>query len=215
MGEESPILMARTTADAKTTTRSRLLETAAAHFSRDGIEGASIDAISLEAGFAKGTVYNYFPSKEQLFAEVLSEGCRRAVERYRQAAQVGGTRDRLVALAAADVAVLREDEAFQKVVVREAMAFRPATYPLIVQHLEPFLQQIVQILVAGVAVGEVRDDRPAAQLALLFVGLLSLLYVQHWGSGGAWPTLNEIPGLAVTTFLDGTAPRDAHARRRR
>jgi hypothetical protein len=45
------------------------------------------------------------------------------------------------------------------------------------------------------------------QLALLFVGSLSLLYVQHWGSNGTWPSLDEIPELAVTMFFDGAAMR--------
>ena len=206
--------MARVTASVRTATRGRLLETAAAHFARRGLAGASIDAISLEAGFAKGTIYNYFPSKEALFSEVVAEGCRRAVTRYRRAAHGGSTRERLLALATADVAVLRENEPFQKVVLREALAFRPETYPQIVEHLAPFVQQIQSILAAGVETGHVRDDRPVGELALLFTGLLALLYVQHWGSGGAWPALDEIPGIAVTSFLDGAAARSVAQRRR-
>ena len=107
--------MSRISASTKETVRARLLETAARHFACDGLDGANVDAISLDAGFAKGTLYNYFRSKEELFAEVLAEGCRRAVERYSAAEPRGSVRERLTALAAADVAVLREDEGFQKV----------------------------------------------------------------------------------------------------
>jgi len=60
--------------------------------------------------------------------------------------------------------------------------------------------------------GTVRNDTPVEQLALLFVGTLSMLYVQHWGSNGAWPTLEELPALAVTSFLDGAAPRARETR---
>jgi hypothetical protein len=45
--------------------------------------------------------------------------------------------------------------------------------------------------------------RPLDQLALLFIGTLTLLHVQHWGSAGARPTLEEAPSLAVSAFLDG------------
>jgi len=206
--------MARVTASARIATRARLLEAAASRFARDGLDGASIDAVSLDAGFAKGTVYNYFPSKDALFAEVIAEGCRRAVERYRQATHGGTVRERLLALAAADVAVLRENEPFHKVMFREVLAFRPETYPLIVEHLAPFVEQVQSILVDGVVEGSVRGDRPVGQLALLFTGLLALLYVQHWGSRGAWPSLDEIPALAVTSFLDGAAARSAAPQRR-
>jgi AcrR family transcriptional regulator len=197
--------MPRISASTKETVRARLLETAARHFARDGLQGANVDAISLDAGFAKGTLYNYFRSKEELFAEVLAEGCRRAVQRYAAARPRGSVRERLMALAAADVAILREDEGFQKVLVREVMSFRKETYPLIVAHLAPYVEKVEEILAEGVAAGEVRNDRPLRQLALLFVGILALLYVQHWGSGGLWPDLEEIPELAVMTFLDGAA----------
>jgi AcrR family transcriptional regulator len=199
--------MSRISAATKETVRTRLLETAARHFARDGLEGANVDAISLDAGFAKGTLYNYFRSKEELFAEVLTEGCRRAVQRYSAAEPRGSLRERLTALAAADVELVREDEGFQKVMIREAMSFRQETYPLIVRHLAPYLEKVEEVLAGRVAAGEVRNDRPLGEFALLFVGILALLYVQHWGSGGSWPRLDEIPDLAVMTFLDGAAPR--------
>jgi AcrR family transcriptional regulator len=197
--------MARITAPAKQAVRERLLQTAAKHFARDGLDGASVDAISLDAGFAKGTLYNYFRSKEDLFAEVLAEACRRAVQRYSEAEHGGSVRGRLTALAAADVDVLRQGEGFQKVLVREAMSFRTETYPLIVEHLTPFVEKVEEVLVGGIAAREVRDDRPVRELALMFVGNLTMMYVQHWGSGGSWPSLEELPDLVVTTFLDGAA----------
>ena len=197
--------MARIPREAKDDVRRRLLEAAAHHFAARGLEGTSIDGIALAAGFAKGTIYNYFPSKEELFAEVLAEGCRRAAERYASAPHEGSVRACLGALAAADVAVLREDKGFTKVVVREAMSFRPQTYPLLVTHLAPYLGKVQEVLERGVAAQEIRADRPPGELALAFVGVLALLYVQHWGSGGTWPALDEIPSLAVSLFLDGAA----------
>lgn len=206
--------MARITAPAKEAARSRLLETAAQHFARKGLAGANVDAISLDAGFAKGTLYNYFQSKEHLFAVVLAEACRRAVQRYSAAKHRGSVREQLTALAAADVAVLRQEEGFMKVLVREAMSFQKETYPLIVEHLGPLLEKVEEILTDGIDSKQIRDDRPVRELALLFVGILPLLYVQHWGSGGSWPKLEHVPELAVTTFLDGAA-HEAPSRVRR
>jgi len=195
--------MARIRPEDREKVRRRLLETAARHFAERGLAGAQVDAIAASAGFAKGTVYNYFASKEDLFAEVLAEGCRAAVERYATRGKQGSVRECLRALAAADVAVLRAEEDFMKVVVREAMSFRPRTYPLIVEHLAPYLAEVQRVLERGLAAGEIRDDRPAGQLALSFVGILVLLFVQHWGSGGTWPAVDEMADLAVTLFLDG------------
>jgi len=203
--------MARVTSGSKAITRQRLLQTAAELFARDGFEGASVDRISVEAGFAKGTVYNYFPSKDALFAAVIEEAARRAAELYAGSHPSGTVRERLLGLARADVQVLREQEPFTRVLVREAMTFRAETYPLIVRHLAPFLRVVEETLADGARRGEVRGDAPPAQLALVFTGLLSLHYVQHWGSEASWPALDDVPELVVSAFLDGAAPRSRRA----
>ena len=185
--------------------RRRLLATAAAAFAKHGFEGANMDRITRAAGVAKGTVYNYFPSKERLFGEVLAEAARRAVDRYTESRPLPDTRSALRALAVADLAVLREEEDFMKVLVGEAMNPRSENYPLILEHLAPFLAAAAEILDRGVRNGQVRADRPVPQLALTFVGLLTLLYIQHWKSGGSWPDWDEVPDLAVGLFLDGAA----------
>ena len=52
--------------------RERVLRAATAAFTLDGYR-ASIDRIAQRAGVAKQTVYSHFPSKEELFKEVVRE----------------------------------------------------------------------------------------------------------------------------------------------
>jgi len=54
-------------------TRTKLLEAAATEFASNGFTGANINQISLAAGFAKGTIYNYFPSKRELMLALIDE----------------------------------------------------------------------------------------------------------------------------------------------
>ena len=63
--------MARTQAERRTETRSRLLDAAAAVFADRGIEGASVDAIADAAGRTSGALYSHFGSKEGLLVELL------------------------------------------------------------------------------------------------------------------------------------------------
>jgi TetR/AcrR family transcriptional regulator of autoinduction and epiphytic fitness len=51
--------------------RDSILEAAVAAFREDGYELASMDRIAERANASKRTVYNYFPSKERLFEEVV------------------------------------------------------------------------------------------------------------------------------------------------
>ena len=53
------------------TTRSKLLEAAAEGFAAEGYAGANINTISTSAGFAKGTIYNYFASKHALLLVLI------------------------------------------------------------------------------------------------------------------------------------------------
>jgi AcrR family transcriptional regulator len=57
-------------------TRQRLLEAAAEEFARHGYDGANVNSISLAAGFAKGTIYNYFPSKQALMLALIDDIAR-------------------------------------------------------------------------------------------------------------------------------------------
>jgi len=52
-------------------TRQTLLDVAAEEFARQGYDQANINTISTKAGFAKGTIYNYFPSKQALLLAVI------------------------------------------------------------------------------------------------------------------------------------------------
>ncbi|WP_354008123.1 TetR/AcrR family transcriptional regulator [Endozoicomonas lisbonensis] len=50
--------------------RSSILEAATNEFKEKGFQGASMDRISERAGVSKRTVYNHFPSKEDLFSDI-------------------------------------------------------------------------------------------------------------------------------------------------
>jgi len=50
-------------------------------FMADGFEGASVDAISKEAGVSKATLYSYFADKRRLFTEVACAECRQQADR--------------------------------------------------------------------------------------------------------------------------------------
>ena len=52
-------------------TRRMLLDAATEEFARQGYDGANINRIATTAGFAKGTIYNYFPSKRALMLALI------------------------------------------------------------------------------------------------------------------------------------------------
>lgn len=53
--------------------KDRIIKAAMDVFARDGLQKGTVDKIALQAGVAKGTVYEYFSSKEAIFEGVLYE----------------------------------------------------------------------------------------------------------------------------------------------
>lgn len=203
--------MGRVTEGQRREARRRLLDAAAAEFAAHGLLGANINRVSVAAGFAKGTVYNYFRSKEALFAEVVREACELAVARLENLSPESKTEDRLVALVAGDVAWAQEHEPFARVLVRQSLSGDAAVFPVIVAAAAPYMERVVEVLSGGIDRGEVRDDVPLARLASFFMGLGNLALTSHWASGGAWPSFEEIPTLVVDWFMNGVRRHEPRA----
>jgi TetR/AcrR family transcriptional regulator of autoinduction and epiphytic fitness len=53
--------------------RQAIVDAAIAEFRSTGFESTSMDKIAASAGVSKRTVYNHFPSKDELFAQILHE----------------------------------------------------------------------------------------------------------------------------------------------
>lgn len=53
--------------------RAAIVEAAIAEFRSSGFEATSMDRIAATAGVSKRTVYNHFPSKDDLFGQILRE----------------------------------------------------------------------------------------------------------------------------------------------
>jgi TetR/AcrR family transcriptional regulator of autoinduction and epiphytic fitness len=60
--------------------RQAILEAAIAEFRSQGFDATSMDRIAASAGVSKRTVYNHFPSKDALFAEILQRLWQRSAE---------------------------------------------------------------------------------------------------------------------------------------
>src|SRR4051794_33476235 len=56
--------------------RCSILDAARAVFARKGFADTVVDDIAVQAGIGKGTIYLYFPSKEQIYLAALLEDAR-------------------------------------------------------------------------------------------------------------------------------------------
>jgi len=192
--------MVRVTADVKETTHGRLLAAAAQEFARAGFERANIDGISLAAGYAKGTIYNYFPSKEELFLAVVEEASAQAAAAA-PAPEGASALERLTAALAGFCTWAGRQDPLARVLVRECLMGTPGLYPRVIGAEWPLTTQLEAIIADGIHDGELRRDVPPDLLALALAGLTDLALAQHWASDGTRPPLAEIPALVLTLLV--------------
>src|SRR5919197_5785229 len=84
--------------------REELLAAAARVFARRGFHGASVEAISDDAGLSTGAIYSNFRGKEDLFLSLYEERIERRRGELRSAVERAGGGRAGLAAATADVA---------------------------------------------------------------------------------------------------------------
>jgi AcrR family transcriptional regulator len=149
--------------------RSRILSCARTLVSEGGWREAQVASVAAAAGIATGTVYRYFPSKAELFAEVLGKVSQREV-------------DVLAEIAGSDGAALSRLHGSVTTFVRRAMRNPRLAYALIAEPCDPEIdaarltyrgaisEVIRSIIEAGQANGEMRADVQPDIAASVIVG---------------------------------------------
>lgn len=155
----------------KQTRRHQILLAAREHIARGGYQAAQMQALAQACGIATGTVYRYFPSKADLFAEVFRLVVQKEVDAVDAAAQ-GETSapDRLEAvihtfihraLRAPRLAYALLAEPVDPLVERERLVFRRS-----------YAQIIEDLLREGIATETFAQQNPKISAAAL-VGVLN------------------------------------------
>ena len=143
---------------AKEERRIEILQAAGRVFYLKGFEGTKIEDVAREAGIGKGTVYEYFDSKQQLFDEMVSYTREQHLKNIKTALQAGGTfREKFLALAKYQTQVVsRHIHVFNAMACSKVMA-REMGALFLEQNIR--VGEILKNLVTeAMAKGELRSD---------------------------------------------------------
>jgi AcrR family transcriptional regulator len=149
--------------------RKRILAAARALVSEGGWREAQVGNVAAAAGVATGSVYRYFPSKAELFVEVLSTVSQREV-------------DVLEAIANGSDSAPQRLHAAVTAFIKRAMQNRRLAYALIAEPCDPEIdrarltyrhaisEQIMRIVSDGQKSGAFRTDLDPSVAATVIVG---------------------------------------------
>jgi AcrR family transcriptional regulator len=152
----------------KEETQSKIIATAMTMFKQYGLDSVTMEQIAEEADIAKGTLYNYFPSREAIInAFMLKAFLEKHEERLAQIRQLPDTRSRLIRILTLLVeGVQAQKEIFEVFMVyrmKQVVSFRP------VEGVEKTLPNLIrEIIELGKQSREIRTDLPVSMLEDLF-----------------------------------------------
>lgn len=194
--------MPRVTEATRAEHRRRLLEAATAEFAAKGFDGARVDDISIAAGLGKGTIYNYFESKHEVFREAVAAWFEHIVEALEPLPADATIREQLLTILRTDLKVSAEIEEFARVMYRETLRPNRDEVAALLPDVDPSDEALEAVISRGQSAGEIRADRSAAELTRVLRSLFNGLIFERWMPDSAIE-LYDIPELAVDLFLQG------------
>ena len=167
--------------------RCSILQAARAVFARQGYANTVVDDIATQAGIGKGTLYLYFPSKEQIYMAALLEEARQLDADSRAAMCAAATwRDKLRAYLNVRTRYFETHQDFLRIYMTEFRGMCMQGKPLAAEfiHLvEAGEAQLAQMFATAAARGEIRpvDPELAAQTVSDITRGLMERQLRAWG----------------------------------
>jgi len=204
--------------------RARLLRAAAREFAANGFHRANVNKIAEAAGVAKGAIYTYFESKEDLYRATLAEGTRILSEVMESVSSSGASvQEQLRELFLRGFDRLRDNGDFLQMYCDLFTAGEPNLAGALAEEIEASSVSFYSsLLERGKRSGEVRGDLPFPLAAFL----IDTLYVMFFAAsvstyqrararafglkpGAASGWLKQHVGPLVDFIVRGISPRQA------
>lgn len=160
--------------------RAEILDAATAVFSENGFAAADVQEIANKTGVGKGTVYRYFPSKEELFLAAVDHGMRNlklAVDAA--AASAKQPLDRIAEGVLAYLTFFDERPEIVELLVQERANFRDRKRPTYFVHREANMGPWQDLFGELIRTGTFRDipvDRIGDVISDLLYGMMFTNY---------------------------------------
>jgi TetR/AcrR family transcriptional regulator, transcriptional repressor of aconitase len=165
--------------------RDQILEGARRCFAQHGYEGATVTKLEREIGLSRGAIFNYFPSKEDLFLELAARDTKRVSEVFLEQGLEGVLHE-----------ILEFDPSWLSVYLE--LVRRARTDPTFRKRLDERENEFVLANRARVEeaqrAGEIRDDLDPKSLGIFVNLVLHGLMLQR-ATGEDTPPIGLVLGL--------------------
>jgi AcrR family transcriptional regulator len=181
--------------------RAQILEQAGLIFARRGYGDTDVQTIAAELGIAKGTIYRYCPSKQELFLAAVEQAVHQLNAHLGEAAQMHA--DPVAQLAAsirAYVEYFEKHPQLTELFVQERAAFGPGHRPVYFRVLDEHASLREAFISHLIATGRLRDVPPQRILGVIGNAMYGTVFARPFRDHR--PTSEQVEDL-VDVLLHG------------
>jgi AcrR family transcriptional regulator len=191
----------------RATYREAILDAAERVFLRDGIQFAKMVDVAEETGVSVGTLYNYFESKEAVFAALVERHRERYFAMLEEPVESSDAIVGLMVVIERSTRFVEENGVLFTIYLKgSAPAFEGTARSMPTVNPDEdnarYCQRLTHWLERGVATGRIREDVPIDELVWLIRSALHMLIVD-WLSAPARFSLIERSQRLVQLLLEG------------
>ena len=195
--------------------KNAILEAAKTVFFQKGLHAATMDQIAEAAELSKGTLYLYFPNKEELYISIFLEGLELLHERFEKAVKgTEGWEEKLRNIGWAYYSFYREQKSYFDIMFLfqhgEIMSnVSEALYQMCFEKGLSCLNVLSQAIKEGIDAREIESHDPM-ELAVILWGSFNgifLLYEEEEHRKFIGSTLDDLLRISTNIILDGLKKR--------
>ena len=185
--------------------KAEILRAAEEVFTEKGFHGASIQDIAERAEFAVGTLYKFFPGKDDLYHTLFFEKVNEIDALVGEAMdKEGGPAGKLERLIEINLQIAEKYKSFFGLYLREMIgrsSMSPATGPQMMKLRDQSIKRIGKVITAGINQGVLRKADPRAMTMVLMGMLRGSAFI--WIEGRHKLTLDELTETVKKMFFEG------------
>lgn len=156
-------------------TKRKIFETSMKLFAEKGYDATSIEEITATVGVAKGTLYYYFSSKEEIFNFLIEEGIKLLQNSiYIKTSKYTNYIDKIKAIVLIEIKIVQKYENLITILLSQFYG-KESRNQKCQMHVYEYIEQIEQIVREGINKGEIKQGEPKAMASEIYGLICSTL----------------------------------------
>lgn len=193
----------------KETTREKLLLSAANEFALHGFVKANIDEISVNAGYGKGTVYNYFENKLELFLAVVRKSINNlAIEMEENIKDISDPVERFKMAIKTDLTYIENNHDLFITVIKEAYTASRDKQDDFMDASLPIFNIYLKLIEEGIKAGCYSENTDPVSIAVIVMGMTENLSLTNKMLDNYFGSTDDIVEKIYNTLIFGIKERE-------